>query len=68
MVVTQDEQSRPSGCVIVNVIEKQFLTRTKSMHKNILCFSSSVIFLLVDACVGLNWLLVSFYRASAYCC
>ena len=25
-----------------------------------LCFSSSVIFLLVDACVGLNWLLVSF--------
>ena len=24
------------------------------------CFSSSVIFLLVDACVGLNWLLVSF--------
>ena len=23
-------------------------------------FSSSVIFLLVDACVGLNWLLVSF--------
>ena len=26
----------------------------------LLCFSSSVIFLLVDACVGLNWLLVSF--------
>ena len=26
-----------------------------------LCFSSSVIFLLVDACVGLNWLLVSFF-------
>ena len=25
-----------------------------------LCFSSPVIFLLVDACVGLNWLLVSF--------
>ena len=25
-----------------------------------LCLSSSVIFLLVDACVGLNWLLVSF--------
>ena len=25
-----------------------------------LCFSLSVIFLLVDACVGLNWLLVSF--------
>jgi len=26
-----------------------------------LCFSSSAIFLLVDACVGLNWLLVSFF-------
>ena len=26
----------------------------------LLCFSSSVIFLLVDACLGLNWLLVSF--------
>jgi len=27
-----------------------------------LCFSSPVIFLLVDTCVGLNWLLVSFYH------
>ena len=30
------------------------------MYHPALCFSSSVIFLLVDACVGLNWLLVSF--------
>jgi len=31
-----------------------------------LCFSSSVIFLLVDACVGLNWLLVSFFLSHVH--
>ena len=34
--------------------------RQNHPHTDALCFSSSVIFLLVDACVGLNWLLVSF--------
>ena len=32
----------------------------RKMYHPALCFSSSVIFLLVDACVGLNLLLVSF--------
>ena len=33
---------------------------SRTSYHTVLCFSSSVIFLLVDACVGLNWLLVSF--------
>ena len=33
---------------------------SRTSYHPALCFSSSVIFLLVDACVGLNWLLVSF--------
>ena len=34
---------------------------SRTSYHPALCFSSSVIFLLVDACVGLNWLLVSFF-------
>ena len=33
---------------------------SRTSYHPALCFSSSVIFLLVDACVGLNWILVSF--------
>ena len=33
---------------------------SRTSYHPALCFSSSVIFHLVDACVGLNWLLVSF--------
>ena len=33
---------------------------SRTSYHPALIFSSSVIFLLVDACVGLNWLLVSF--------
>ena len=33
---------------------------SRTSYHPALCFSSSVIFLLVDACVGLDWLLVSF--------
>jgi len=33
---------------------------SRTSYHPALCFSSSVIFLSVDACVGLNWLLVSF--------
>ena len=33
---------------------------SRTSYHPALCFSSSVIFLLVDACVGLNWLLVRF--------
>ena len=36
------------------------LLPSRTSYHAALCFSSSVIFLLVDACVGLNWLLVSF--------
>jgi len=34
---------------------------SRTSYHPALCFSSSVIFLLVDTCVGLNWLLVSFF-------
>ena len=34
---------------------------SRTSYHPALCFSSSVIFFLVDACVGLNWLLVSFF-------
>ena len=34
---------------------------SRTSYHPALCFSSSVIFLLVDACVGLNWLIVSFF-------
>jgi len=34
---------------------------SRTSYHPALCFSSSVIFLLVDVCVGLNWLLVSFF-------
>ena len=42
-------------------MESSFFLTASTLRANALCFSSSsVIFLLVDARVGLNWLLVSF--------
>jgi len=35
---------------------------SRTSYRPALCFSSSVIFLLVDACVGLNCVLVSFFN------
>ena len=51
-------------CVRLHYVRFAHWTSTglpsRTSYHPALCFSSSVIFLLVDACVGLNWLLVSF--------
>ena len=47
-------------CLFMAKSDDHHMPSRTSYHHPALYFSSSVIFLLVDACVGLNWILVSF--------
>ena len=67
---TSTSYSRFSGNFILSrhFVDNNILTCQWWWHHHwhqatAICFSSPVIFLLVDACVGLNWLLVSFFIA-----